>query len=142
MIEVSNIDEAWYVAVAILPGTWVEDKDKSDRAGYPILVSDEHPNSYICSLSDRLEVNFNDGSTKNIWLRSAKKVCTEAAEAKNFELTDYDYKMLYQCVDTQILKTSESFTQNHRFEDFNSIKYLLDLSIKVHHILNGENKND
>ena len=71
-----------------------------------------------------------------------KKVCTEATEAKNFELTDYDYKMLYQCVDTQIMKTSESFTQKHRCDDFNNIKYLLDLSIKLHHILNEENKND
>ena len=39
---------------------------KSDRAGYPIYTCDS--GSYVCDLEDRIEINFANGLTKNIWI--------------------------------------------------------------------------
>lgn len=43
-----------------------KDNDLSKRAGYPVYLADS--GAYICDLDTRLEVNFADGSAKNIWI--------------------------------------------------------------------------
>ena len=42
------------------------DTFRSERAGYPVYSGREFYN-YVCDLGDRLEVNFVDGDTLNIW---------------------------------------------------------------------------
>ena len=41
-------------------------KVMSERAGYPIYTCDS--GSYVCDLEDRIEINFANGLTKNIWI--------------------------------------------------------------------------
>lgn len=38
----------------------------SNRAGYPIYTCDS--GAYVCDLEDRIEINFANGVTKNIWI--------------------------------------------------------------------------
>lgn len=38
----------------------------SERAGYPIYSCES--GSYVCDLEDRLEINFKNSYTKNIWI--------------------------------------------------------------------------
>ena len=59
---------AWSIVYALLGELEVYfDEYKSKRAGYDIYSSSEH-NGYVCNLGNRIEINFPDGSTKNVWI--------------------------------------------------------------------------
>ena len=48
---------------------FVYDSMRSERAGYPIFTDqDEDAMTYVCDLGNRLEINFYDGSSQNIWI--------------------------------------------------------------------------
>ena len=72
-MTVKNINEAWVKVNEIFPSDYNEDIAASERAGYKIYRSSINHYDYICDLGDRLEVNFADGSTVNIWVE-AKEV--------------------------------------------------------------------
>lgn len=38
----------------------------SERAGYPVYSTES--GSYVCDLEDRIEINFANGLSKNIWI--------------------------------------------------------------------------
>ena len=42
------------------------DNFKSERAGYPVYTCES--GAYVCDLEDRIEVNFSNGLSKNIWI--------------------------------------------------------------------------
>ena len=71
MIRVSTKKEAWRVADALFPGDYEKNSLLSDRAGYPVYQSTAiYSDSRISDLGDRLELNFDNGDSLNIWIDS------------------------------------------------------------------------
>lgn len=70
MITVTTKAEAWDIAKLMLGKemAYYLDMEASKRAGYNIFRNDESYYSYICDLGYRLEVNMENGTTKNIWI--------------------------------------------------------------------------
>lgn len=63
--------EAWEYVNAAFPTDYTENTIKTKNAGYPIYDSnlgDDH--GYICDLGNRLEINYADGSTENVWIEA------------------------------------------------------------------------
>lgn len=59
---------AWEEVNRIFPYSCSIDHESSQRAGYPIYRADDPEiHAYICNLGDRLELNFPDGTSRNIW---------------------------------------------------------------------------
>ncbi len=72
-LRVSSMAEAWQAANDLFPTDYMLDGKRSARAGYPIHYSTaEGVNAYICDLGDRLELNFSDGSSFNVWVEDEK----------------------------------------------------------------------
>lgn len=70
MITVTTKAEAWDIAMALLGGkmSYSLDQKSSERAGYNIFRSEDSYYNYICDLGNRLEINMENGITKNIWI--------------------------------------------------------------------------
>ena len=72
-MTVRSRNEAWEKVNKIFPTDYTENTIKTKNAGYPIYDSnlgDDH--GYICDLGNRLEVNFADGETVNIWIEEGE----------------------------------------------------------------------
>lgn len=69
-MKVTTVKEAWNMASRIFPYDYVLDEQRSERAGYKIYMSTTFPDGYawICDLGDRLELNYSNGSSENIWI--------------------------------------------------------------------------
>lgn len=65
-LKVCRLRDAFQVAHMLISGDILsKDEYRSSRAGYDIYtVSD---GGWVADLGDRLEVNFSDGRSKNIW---------------------------------------------------------------------------
>jgi hypothetical protein len=71
MIEVSDREAAWELAERLFPTNFEEDPERSKRAGYGIYFSTAAGmNAWISDLNDRLELNYSDGTSENIWIRN------------------------------------------------------------------------
>lgn len=57
---------AFDVAYKLLGEDFTYDNSRSLRAGYPIFYCQS--GAYVCDLDTRLEINFSNGMTKNIWI--------------------------------------------------------------------------
>lgn len=69
MIRVSNKKEAWRLANVLFPTDYVKDEKRSENAGYGIYFSTaNNTNAWISDLNDRLELNYPNGSSENIWI--------------------------------------------------------------------------
>ena len=68
-------DDASELARRIFPETkGLRDAEASKNAGYPIYRSrDPESNAYICDLHDRLELNYDDGRSENIWIEDRRE---------------------------------------------------------------------
>ena len=70
-MKVQTKEAAWQYVNEAFPTDYHENLIKSKNAGYPIYDSnlgDEH--GFICDLGDRLEINFPDGHTCNVWIET------------------------------------------------------------------------
>lgn len=68
-MTVKNITEAWTMADKLFPTDYMHDSVSSSRAGYPIYRSTFNGcNAWISDLGNRLEINFDNGETVNIWI--------------------------------------------------------------------------
>lgn len=66
---VSSVKEAWELASRLFPTDYEKDEDRSSRAGYPIYYSTaEGMNAWISDLNNRLELNYSNGESENIWI--------------------------------------------------------------------------
>lgn len=65
-LTANSRSSAFESAYQLLDEVFDYDSFKSERAGYPIYTCDS--NSYVCDLEDRIEINFANGLTKNIWI--------------------------------------------------------------------------
>lgn len=73
MITVKNIKEAWESSARLFPVDYVLDDARTERAGYPIWhTTAEGVNAWISDLTTRLELNYPNGSTENIWIEQKK----------------------------------------------------------------------
>lgn len=69
-LTVKNEIEAWKIVYLLIDNCDIKyDKFISHRAGYPVYVSEED-NINVCVLGDRLEINFPNGKSKNIWFNN------------------------------------------------------------------------
>lgn len=68
-MKVTTVKEAWNMASRLFPVDYALDSQRSERAGYKIYMS-TCPDVYawICDLGDRLELNYANGSSENIWI--------------------------------------------------------------------------
>ncbi len=79
-MTVTSIKDAWNEAQRIFPTDYAEDKQRSERAGYPIYHSTaDGVNAWISDLGNRLEVNLPDGKSVNIWIEAPAEKPEEAA---------------------------------------------------------------
>ena len=68
-MKVKTESDAWELVNRFFPGSYKYDKGSQSRAGYPIYRSTvPESNAYICDLGDRLELNYDDGHSENIWI--------------------------------------------------------------------------
>lgn len=68
-LRVSSTKEAWELASRLFPTDYEKDEDRSSRAGYPIYYSTaEGMNAWISDLNNRLELNYSNGESENIWI--------------------------------------------------------------------------
>ena len=68
-LQVATRNDAWKLLTILTKNEYVYDSFRSGRAGYPVFygIDIDKPNEYVCDLGDRIEVNYNDGVTQNIW---------------------------------------------------------------------------
>ena len=66
---VSSVQEAWKLANKLFPTDYKKDEERSSRAGYPIYHSTaDGVNAWISDLGNRLELNYSNGESENIWI--------------------------------------------------------------------------
>ena len=68
-LVVNSLTDAWKMAYLLVGGNEaIEfDLDRTKRAGYNVY-SNENSTIIISDLTTRLEINFEDGTSKNIWI--------------------------------------------------------------------------
>ena len=112
MIRVSNISEAWELARALTGEDFELNKYSSENAGYRIYTSiDAESLTYVSDLGERLEINFEGGKSRNIWIEEVGKKMMPA-KVRLVSITDGH---------TTILKSFEDFTDAVKFaQELNS----------------------
>ena len=65
-ITANSKSSAFDVAYDLIGEPFEFNKVSSERAGYSIYSCES--GTYICDLEDRLEINFSNSLTKNIWI--------------------------------------------------------------------------
>ena len=66
---VSSVKEAWKLANKLFPTDYKKDEERRSRAGYPIYHSTaDGVNAWISDLGNRLELNYSNGESENIWI--------------------------------------------------------------------------
>lgn len=73
MLKVDNKKAAWDLANRLFPTDYALDEERSKNAGYNIYhTTNTEMNAWISDLGDRLELNYPNGSSENIWIESDK----------------------------------------------------------------------
>lgn len=67
VFSVPDEKSAWHIVYLLCDKGLSLDNEASKRAGYKIYSSEDR-DTYICDLETRLEINFKDGTSKNIWI--------------------------------------------------------------------------
>ena len=65
--------QAWEAVTAFFPAEYKKDEESSAKAGYPVYRSIKNHYDYFCMLGDRIEVNFSNGKTVNVWIKPDQK---------------------------------------------------------------------
>lgn len=92
-MKVKNYQQAWEIVFKIMPGNYEKNSCASARAGYDIYISDDDAGNWVSDLGDRLEVNFNDGRTVNVWIESVKPFAESEIGAAICEINDAIYSI-------------------------------------------------
>lgn len=72
-MQVKTVKDAWDLADRLFPTDYEFDAGRSANAGYKIYhTTNEELNAWISELGDRLELNYPDGHSENIWIESNK----------------------------------------------------------------------
>ena len=90
-MKANSIKQAWDMVNELFPTDYMKDEQASQKAGYPVYWSTaEGVNAWISDLTSRLEVNFADGHSVNIWIeedqeQEEKEVRTEKTITARYE---------------------------------------------------------
>ncbi len=76
--------QAWEAVTALFPDEYKKDEESSAKAGYSVYRSTVNYYNYFCMLGDRIEVNFSNGKTVNVWIKPDPK--PEKREVKTDDL--------------------------------------------------------
>ena len=69
-LTVENELEAWKIVYSLSDNAPIKyNQYVSHRAGYPVYTS-EQDNLNVCVLGNRLEINFHNGESKNVWFNN------------------------------------------------------------------------
>lgn len=105
-MTVKSIQEAWDEVNKIFPYDYEKNETASKNAGYPIYYSttSDHQNNWISDLGNRLEVNFEDGRSVNVWVNSE--------EYHHFEVTNEEYEKIKRIRALERLTKKQYITLN------------------------------
>lgn len=67
VLYVPDTKSAWHIVHLLCDEGLSLDNEVSKRVGYKIYFSEDR-DTYVCDLETRLEINFKDGTSKNIWI--------------------------------------------------------------------------
>ncbi len=93
-MTVKTIEAAWEAANKLFPTDYEKDEKASANASYPIYYSTAvGVNAWISDLGDRLEVNFPDGHSENIWIQEEEQgedvevtVIAKSGESRTYDI--------------------------------------------------------
>ena len=93
-----------YIRVtALFPDEYKKDEESSAKAGYSVYRSTVNYYNYFCMLGDRIEVNFSNGKTVNVWIKPDPK--PEKREVK----TEAELKEIAEAMsETIMIRTYEN----------------------------------
>lgn len=107
-MKVSSVKEAWELANRLFPTDYEKDEERSIRAGYPIFYSTANGvNAWISDLGNRLELNYADGKSENIWIErdedkpsnlSYKIFITDSSEAASLIAQGMSNEPVENCI--------------------------------------------
>ena len=84
-MKAKNINEAWEIANAFYPDGLLKDHTSTEKAGYKVYREIGKYYNYVCDLGDRLELNFEDGRTLNVWIEYEE----QASGVSEEQMLDY-----------------------------------------------------
>lgn len=75
MMKVDSKKAAWDLANRLFPTDYEKDELGTKNAGYPIYKStNSEMNAWISDLGDRLELNYPNGKSENIWIETSADI--------------------------------------------------------------------
>lgn len=90
-LTVTNHKDAMEMAKACM-GDIYRDANDSERAGYDIWRTYQHGH-WLSDLGDRLEMNFDDGETVNIWIDELRDIAEYQVEDALEVISDCIYRI-------------------------------------------------
>lgn len=90
-MRVSSVQEAWEVVGSIFQCDYCQNTAASQRAGYPIYRS-EASEAWISDLGSRIEVNYEDGRTVNVWIDEETQETQEVQEVRTEKTLSIDFE--------------------------------------------------
>lgn len=85
-MKAKNRTEAWRIADALFPGDYELDQTRSKNAGYNVYYSTrEGINAWISDLNTRLEINYHNGSSENIWIEEESAPVSMKASVRSIK---------------------------------------------------------
>ena len=86
MMKVDSKKSAWDLANRLFPTDYMLDEERSKNAGYKIYhTTNPEMNAWISDLGDRLELNYPNGTSENIWIDVEEKKDTIAIVGMYYE---------------------------------------------------------
>lgn len=88
-MKVASVKEAWELANRLFPTDYEKDEQSSSNAGYPIYQSTaEGVNAWISDLGNRLELNYPDKPSENIWIEQEQEEDNASGLSYEIFITD------------------------------------------------------
>lgn len=136
MIKVSNRNEAWELAYRLMNHNLERDEEASKRAGYTIKRDIDNENNWVSDLNSRLELNFSNGSTLNIYVANISDV--EDKEVLHYE------KMVKEWADAHNMSTftgEHTVDRNHIFDEEQSVRWNREQVVKHNEAVNEKRRS-
>ena len=115
--------EAWYLADKLFPTDYAYDEEKSRAAGYDIYSSEaDGVDAWISDLNDRIELNYPNGSSENIWIE----------DDNDFNLTDDELHTILWALQNEYFRAMRRRVENGKSEPCSTENKLLEINKKLY----------